>query len=381
MHDFVFIPNSFIKKYDGEYAFLNHDIDFISTVKSSMKAVSIVGHFESVEDLGASRVLDSMEGLDFQGVSIQGKKSRFKQLWVYMQTFMLLIKVAAKRPKFVYIYYPGLVPLMAGYVFAFLKVPFGLYVRGDWEYHPLFRKRSGYLFKRAEFVIATGVGFVEKIAIGKKPAEPVVPMVNIDLQDPTQIRGSSRKPGEKINVLYVGRVVREKGLYDCLDAFHIDSDLRCKARLSIVGMGFDEDLEDLGRMIQELNLHGCVEYLGQINNKKRLSEIFSNSHVFLFPSYYPEGFPRVVYEAMLSRLAVVCTVLPGMKGFMKPNINCIEVKKRAPRCIVEALRLLESDESMRVRIASNGYKDVTEYLSGFTSISHADQVLKHIKAL
>ena len=52
------------------------------------------------------------------------------------------------------------------------------------------------------------------------------------------------------------------------------------------------------------------------------------SDIFVFPTYYPEGCPTVVIEALAAGLFVVTTDTAALKEIVKDGINGIKVKRK-----------------------------------------------------
>ncbi len=68
--------------------------------------------------------------------------------------------------------------------------------------------------------------------------------------------------------------------------------------LTIVGGGDADDIAELNNTVAKFDVSEQVEYIGHISSPETLSGYYKQADVFLYPSYYPEGFPRVVYEAI-----------------------------------------------------------------------------------
>ena len=81
---------------------------------------------------------------------------------------------------------------------------------------------------------------------------------------------------------------------------------------------------------------------------------------------------------MIFGLPIVCTILPGMKGFIEQGVNCLEVPGKAPEKIANALVRLGDDESLRSRIGSTARQMVEDYFSSFDIKGHAGQFYKKL---
>lgn len=101
-------------------------------------------------------------------------------------------------------------------------------------------------------------------------------------------------------LLFVGRIVKSKGVEDCIKVF-----LRLKKNfpdieLVVCGNGSDKPM-----LLKKYGNERGLIFKGFVHRSK-LSDIYSSSDILLLPSY-SEGMPNVVLEAMACRLPVVAS--------------------------------------------------------------------------
>lgn len=113
-------------------------------------------------------------------------------------------------------------------------------------------------------------------------------------------------PGEPLRLLFVGRIIRTKGILDGIRAF-----ARCgetvNARLDVVGTG--DLLEECKAETEKLGIADRVGFHGRLS-REEVFDWYRRSHVFLFPSFRePSG--NVVFEAMSQGLPVITSTLGG----------------------------------------------------------------------
>ena len=106
---------------------------------------------------------------------------------------------------------------------------------------------------------------------------------------------------EYINIGFMGRLNKNKGIEDLLDVFEdINED---NYNLFIAGSGKEAYLKKLNEKYELKN----VKFLGHISNKE---EFFSNIDIFVFPSY-SEGLGLVLLESMsYSKICISRNVAP-----------------------------------------------------------------------
>lgn len=115
-----------------------------------------------------------------------------------------------------------------------------------------------------------------------------------------------------IKVLYVGRMVKEKGVHEIAKLAH---KLKDTHHFSFVGSG--NDFQQLTKNLQGLE---NVSLLGQVADKSALANIFKSHDVLLLPSKRIDGweelFGLVLIEAMACGLIVVATDHIGPRGII-----------------------------------------------------------------
>ncbi|QZA89073.1 glycosyltransferase [Salinarchaeum sp. IM2453] len=110
----------------------------------------------------------------------------------------------------------------------------------------------------------------------------------------------------ELNVVYVGRLVRSKGLDELLGATDQFGHPTTKLYTHIYGDFVDND-EYKGKFLEKVNEIENAEFRGKIEHDSVITEI-SQYDAFVFPSYYyGEGFPGVIVEAYMAGLPVIAT--------------------------------------------------------------------------
>lgn len=157
-------------------------------------------------------------------------------------------------------------------------------------------------------------------------------------------------------LLFVGRLVRDKGILDLLDAFGIVRRKR-PSRLLIAGGGPARN-EVLCR-IEALGLGESVTLLGYVTGDA-LDRAYRVADVFVLPSYR-EGFPLVVLEAMGYGLPIVTTPIRGCADHLLPRENALFVPPRDPEALAEQLESLLDDDALRARMRAANLAKVEEF--------------------
>ena len=110
------------------------------------------------------------------------------------------------------------------------------------------------------------------------------------------------RAGEKINLLFVGRLVPYKGADILIEAVsQLERSLRNKIIITIVGDGSERS--SLEKKVQELNLVEQVRFEGWVSQQETLN-YYSQADIFCFPSIREFG-GAVVLEAMACGLPCI----------------------------------------------------------------------------
>lgn len=158
-------------------------------------------------------------------------------------------------------------------------------------------------------------------------------------------------------ILFAGRLITEKGVLDAVEALAV---LRRKrsCRLIIAGRGSAED--ELRRRVDALGLAQDVTLTGQLTGE-RLEAAYRNADIFVLPSYWPEGFPTAITEAMSVGLPVVTTQHRGMADHLQPDVNALFVTPRAPTELAAAIERLLDDGPLRARMSAANRAKVQDF--------------------
>ncbi|HXW37465.1 MAG TPA: glycosyltransferase family 4 protein [Nitrososphaerales archaeon] len=175
-------------------------------------------------------------------------------------------------------------------------------------------------------------------------------------------------------VLFVGRLVKRKGMADLIDAFRLVLNMRPTAQLEIVGDGPEKSY--LERIVADLGLAKNVTFYGTLRGDE-LSERYVNCDVFaMTPRTLPddvEGFGTVFLEAGLFGKASVGTVSGGVPEAVIDGKTGILALQGDVTGIARALTTLLSDGGLRNELGKNARTRVT---SQFTFERGVDQLLR-----
>ena len=166
-----------------------------------------------------------------------------------------------------------------------------------------------------------------------------------------------QKKSENVkHIVYVGRMDREKGVFDLVESGKYICNERPDVSFIFVGKG--RDLDRLKQKTKKMGLEDRFKFLGQVE-KNRLVEIYQDADIFVFPSYH-EGLPAVVLEAMSCGLPVIATDVRGNQDLISAGENGILVPPRSPSEIAKAITTLIEDEKLKEKLGKNARKTIED---------------------
>lgn len=169
------------------------------------------------------------------------------------------------------------------------------------------------------------------------------------IPNPTVLHANSYK-NDSSNVLFVGHVTREKGIFELIDSFSLFSKKFPDWKLFIAGP-CQKKIANLIK--QKCNSSGVV-FFGPISHDRVIS-LMGESSFLVLPSY-TEGMPNVVLEAMSCGLPCIGTSVGGMPEMLK-GIGII-VPPKSVSALSKAMIKMATDKEIRKKYSDMSYKKV-----------------------
>lgn len=151
---------------------------------------------------------------------------------------------------------------------------------------------------------------------------------------------------------FVGRLNRDKGVFELLEAFQRLSAEREDIALLQIG-----DMEgELPPHLEDVRKNPSVILTGWTNE---VPKYISASDVLVHPSYR-EGFSMVIQQAMAMEIPVVTTDIPGPSEVIEPNISGILAKPRDVETLYYCMKWMVEHPQERVQMGKAGRKRCEE---------------------
>ncbi|MDB9885289.1 glycosyltransferase family 4 protein [Gammaproteobacteria bacterium] len=170
-------------------------------------------------------------------------------------------------------------------------------------------------FDDSQFFITNGLIPKKKIKI--------LPGSGVDLQhysQATKIPIKNKAGSDLLIFLYAGRVLKDKGLIELVEAVRLINLDKVVCKLKIHGFTNNKNLSSISvNEIKSWEKIPGIEWCGATNNMKK---ILGKVDCVVLPSYR-EGMPRSLLEAAAMSLPLIASNVPGCREIVLNNINGI----------------------------------------------------------
>jgi len=179
---------------------------------------------------------------------------------------------------------------------------------------------------------------------------------------------------DNLNILFVGRLEKRKGLGDLLRAYRSIVDRVPRIRLIIVG---DGPLR--GRVESYITRHRLpnVVMAGYVPESVK-PRYYNSADIFCAPATGAESFGIVLLEALASGLPVVATEVPGYMSVLEPAQDSITVQPSNWRELAASLVILARDRDLRARMSEYALRKARRY-SWASVVSEVLEVYKEAR--
>ena len=346
------MTSNFKKRNSKIYMFVNVDWFYLShRAKIAKKILESNISFKAFAEITSKTTIKERKlSRLYESPIKRSKTSLYRQLKSIICTFILLLK---DKPSIVH----GVTIkpiIILGLLTAILRINFVASVSGlgpgfsaDNRLHRM-RKSiivSVYrlIFYRKNSVVicqsARDVNQILQLKIAKKHQIKVIKSsgVNTDKYFPTY------EKNKKIKILMASRLLKEKGVKEYISvASNLLKDVSLKAEFFLAGdsdpespTSYSED--EVGKLVFGTG----VTFMGHVSS---LEKTLQSIDLFVLPSYYPEGVPKVLIEAAASGCAIITTDHAGCSEAIVPNITGLLVKPWDEQALYQAIKYLISNK-------------------------------------
>lgn len=314
-----------------------------------------------------------------------------------LKDFKALVKMIGvfrrERPTMVHSMTPkaGLICMMAGWLTG-VPVRLHTFTGLVWPTSTGLKRKILMLTDRitcgcATHIIPEGEGVKHDLIAGKITKKPLkvlgygnvmgVDMNRFRIGDELKAQSKKLRTPNVFTFLYVGRVVREKGINELCQAFDKLSGM-APVRLLLVGP-YEDSLDPISEQSREIIKNNpSIESVGAKYGEDLLT-YYAASDCFVFPSYR-EGFPNTVMEAGAMGLVCIVTDINGSREIIRDGENGVIVPSKDADALFDAMLMMVRDKEKRERMAGNAREMITDrFEQGFVRkclYDYYDEILR-----
>jgi len=169
------------------------------------------------------------------------------------------------------------------------------------------------------------------------------------------LRRVHQVPNEAIVFCFVGRIVKDKGIVELVQAFKKLSS-SADIRLMLVG-SFEQELDPLPAEIIHYLQHDARVIMAGFQHDVR--PWLMAADVFVFPSYR-EGFPNVVMQAACLEIPGIVSDINGCNEIIEDQVNGLIVPPKDSAALHDAMLKMITEKELRASFAAKARKFVAE---------------------
>lgn len=235
-----------------------------------------------------------------------------------------------------------------------------------------------FLYRRASKVVAVSHGvkrdLIEQHGMKENHIDVIYNPVDLQRIQSNLNKESilSKKSNYKKNIVAVGRLIKQKGFSDLIQAFSFVHKAIPTSRLTILGDG--ELRPDLQNQIQKLGLQDYINLPGFVDNPWT---VIQEADLFAMSSYW-EGLPLVLLEVMACGIPIIYTDCDyGPREVIENERSGILVPVGDIQAISKAIIRVLSDSNLSYLLSFNALKRVKDFDSKIV-VSKYEQLFEDV---
>ena len=160
-------------------------------------------------------------------------------------------------------------------------------------------------------------------------------------------------PGGPPSFLLVARLLKDKGIVEYVEAARIVRKQFPQAEFKLLGH-FDPGINGITpAQVETWVGEGVIDFLGQTTDVR---PYLARCTTFVLPSYYREGIPRSILEALATGRAVITADSPGCRDTVEDGVNGYIVSPRDIQGLAKAIMSLAADHAKAVAMGKRSYE-------------------------
>jgi len=232
---------------------------------------------------------------------------------------------------------------------------------------PLHKRQMKWAFKKATFVTAKSQALVTAIHSHTSRVNAEVVYNGVDFESFT-LRSSPVFTSAEIKLVFIGSVIKTKGIFELIDAIALLKKQNCTINLNLLGAG--AQMKDLEERISQLGVADSVNLVGPIPHDS-LMNFIHDSDALILPSYR-EGVPNVVMESLSTGTPVIVTKVGGIPEVVQEKTNGVFINALSGEGVKEAILKAKNTEwqsdAIRASISHLTWANTAQHIQSLLEI-------------
>ncbi len=161
----------------------------------------------------------------------------------------------------------------------------------------------------------------------------------------------------RLQLAYVGRLIRAKGLFEVLEAVTLLRKRGVPVDVTIAGDG--PDAVALKNMASELGVAEAVRFAGPVFGEDK-SRLWAGADVFVFPTFHLERLPYALLESMAAGVVPITSAVGAIPDVMEDGVHGLLVPSKDPAALATAIERLAGDRAMLRRMGNACQQRISE---------------------
>jgi glycosyltransferase involved in cell wall biosynthesis len=143
-------------------------------------------------------------------------------------------------------------------------------------------------------------------------------------------------------IILVGRMIKHKGIINYLKSAKLCYEEGYRYKFLLVGQ------LDTDKSIKQEEIDEYSDYVSYLGRREDIKELLALSDIFVLPTYYREGVPRVLLEASAMGLGLITTDMPGCRDVVIDDYNgkLVEIENSKDLCS-KMIYMAEDEERLK----------------------------------
>lgn len=226
-------------------------------------------------------------------------------------------------------------------------------------------RAAGTFLKTIDRLVVPDAFLKKKMMEGGFPEDRIV-----IIQNPFDLSGYEPSSDHDDYILFVGRLVREKGIFTLLEA------VKNKSRIRLLIVGDGPERESVQRTIRQNNLHH-VTFVGPRYGDD-LKKLLSRAWFVIFPSEWYDNGPMVIYQSFAMGKPVVASQIDGIPELVIENETGLLFPPGDSASLADRIERLASDEQTTQRLGRQARRFAEEKLGSGVYLNALNSLLRSL---